>query len=240
MNSRKPQQDIPNLLTSQDGATTAGTELSNWTTTLAGCTEVCSQKSEKGLKQLKQKKCKVCKTLFTPNKPLQAVCSVQCAVGIAEKKKALEHAKERRETAKADKVKREKLKTRSEYVQEAQYEFNRYIRLRDKGKGCISCGTDCGATAIGGSGDAGHFRSRGSAPHLRFDERNCHLQCKKCNRYLAGNVANYRIGLIERIGLKAVEELESDQTPAKRSIADLQFIKSVFKIKYKELEKSNG
>lgn len=94
------------------------------------------------------------------------------------------------------------------------------------GKGCISCGANCGATAVGGDGDAGHFRSRGSAPHLRFDERNCHLQCKKCNRYLSGNVANYRIGLIERIGLDAVDALESDQEPRNHTIDDLREIKA--------------
>jgi len=139
---------------------------------------------------------------------------------------------ERRET----KAKLEKLKTRGDYMKEAQVEFNKYVRLRDAGKGCISCGADCGATATGGSGDAGHFRSRGSAPHLRFDERNCHLQCKKCNRYLSGNVAAYRVGLINRIGVNAVEALECDQSSTNLSIADLQKIKTAYRAKAKELE----
>lgn len=189
---------------------------------------------------MKPKKCKVCRTDFTPTKPLQAVCGVECSIAIANKKKTLQQAKERLETAKADRVKREKLKTRGDYVKEAQIEFNKYVRLRDIGKGCISCGADCGATATGGSGDAGHFRSRGSAPHLRFDERNVHLQCKKCNRYLSGNVANYRIGLIDRIGQQTVDALECDQAPRNHTIDDLKLIRDTYRAKCKELEKQRG
>jgi hypothetical protein len=59
--------------------------------------------------------------------------------------------------------------------------------------------------------DAGHYRSVGSAPHLRFDEKNCHAQKKYCNNYLAGNHVAYRAGLIQRIGLREVELLEADQ-----------------------------
>lgn len=187
---------------------------------------------------MKNKVCKVCKSAFHPNKPRQAVCGVDCSIALGEKRKRLKQAKERRETASADRVKREKLKTKSDWTKEAQIEFNKYVRVRDAGKACISCGADCSATSIGGSGDAGHFRSRGSAPHLRFDERNCHLQCKKCNRYLSGNVVNFRVGLIQRIGLQAVEQLEADQSPRHYSIDDLKEIKAKYKALAKELEKA--
>ena len=189
---------------------------------------------------MKPKKCKACRAEFMPIKPLQAVCGVECSIAIAIKKKTLKQAKERRETAKADRVKREKLKTKGEYIKEAQSAFNKYVRLRDSGHGCISCGADCSAASSGGAGDAGHFRSRGSAPHLRFDERNTHLQCKRCNRYLAGNVADYRNGLRQRIGDKALEELEADQTSRNYTIDDLKNIKAIYTAKCKELEKANG
>ena len=87
--------------------------------------------------------------------------------------------------------------------------------------------------------DAGHYRSRGSAPHLRFDERNCHAQSKKDNRYLSGNAVDYRIGLIARIGLEAVESLESDQTPRKWTIEELKAIKAEYRQKLKELQRGN-
>jgi hypothetical protein len=168
---------------------------------------------------------------------MQAVCSLECAAAIAERKRTLKQAKERRETVKNDRVKREKLKTKGEWIKDAQTDFNKYIRLRDSGKNCISCGSDCGRDAHGGSGDAGHFRSRGSAPHLRFDERNCHLQCKKCNRYLSGNVAAYRVGLQERIGLEALQALEADQTPKHYTVDELKAIRDTYRAKAKELEK---
>jgi hypothetical protein len=196
--------------------------------------------SEKELKKPKQRKCKVCRSEFVPNKPMQSVCSPACALSLVATKKAkaaiTAKTKERKET----KEKLERLKTRGDWIKDAQVAFNRYVRFRDIGKGCISCGADCSATSVGGSGDAGHFRSRGSAPHLRFDERNCHLQCKKCNRYLSGNVADYRIGLIERIGLEAVEALECDQTSRDHSIEALKAIKAKYSALARELEKSRG
>ena len=181
------------------------------------------------------KKCKVCRAQFTPTKPMQSVCSGECAISLAVstrgKAEKVAKVKERR----ADKIKRETLKTRGDWIKEAQIEFNKYVRLRDSSKGCISCGSACGESSIGGSGDAGHFRSRGSAPHLRFDERNCHLQCKRCNRYLAGNVADYRVGLVRRIGMDAVDALEEDQEPRRHTVDDLKAIKSKYAAMAREL-----
>ena len=181
------------------------------------------------------KKCKVCRCVFEPRMPMATVCSFECAqslaVSVRGKAEKVAKVKER----KADKVKREKLKTRGDWIKEAQIEFNKYVRLRDSGKGCISCGSACGESSVGGSGDAGHFRSRGSAPHLRFDERNCHLQCKRCNRYLSGNVADYRVGLVGRIGLDAVVALEADQEPRRHTVDDLKAIKAKYSALAREL-----
>lgn len=159
---------------------------------------------------------------------MQKVCSPACAAT---------HA--RRESEKADrKQTRERkaaLKTRSEWMREAQAVFNQYIRLRDQlaGHACISSGKPLDWS--GNNVDAGHYRSRGSAPHLRFDERNCHAQSKQENRYASGNVTGYRIGLIARIGLEAVEALECDQAPRDHSIPALKAIISEYKAKLKAL-----
>lgn len=90
--------------------------------------------------------------------------------------------------------------------------------------------------AIGGGFDAGHYRSVGSAPHLRFDERNVHGQTKQCNRYGAGRAVDYRLGLIARIGRDVVEELEADQRPRKHSIEDLIEIRNTYRAKAKEID----
>lgn len=136
------------------------------------------------------------------------------------------------------KLKLDQLKTARDWTKEAQIAFNAFIRERDKGAECIDgCGARMEGEAIGGGFDAGHYRSVGSAPHLRFDERNCNGQSKKCNRYGAGRAVDYRRGLINRIGLEAVEALEADQTPRKYSIEELKAIKAHYVAKLKELRK---
>ncbi len=174
----------------------------------------------------KGKKCKVCKQVYKPTKPLQSVCSPLCAI---EHSKALKAKKEKVEHREA----KEKLKSRSDWMREAQQSFNTFIRYRDNARryGCISCGTKQGKE------NAGHYRSVGSSPELRFNEENCHLQCEKCNTYLHGNLINYRIALIQRIGLDRVEWIEGKHEPKKYTIDDLKSIKSEYKRKLKEITK---
>ena len=111
---------------------------------------------------------------------------------------------ERKET----KLKLDAMQTKPQLVKKAQTAFNAYIRARDVGKPCISCDKplDGGANTF----DAGHYRSVGSAPHMRYVEDQVHGQCKKCNRHLSGNAVEYRKRLLERIGLERLEQIESD------------------------------
>lgn len=183
---------------------------------------------------MRQKKCRHCKTLFTPVLPMQVVCGIECAKAIARKKR------EKVERAN-DRQKREQLKTRSQWMKEAQIAFNAFIRERDKDKPCICCGEPLSKDSVGGGFDAGHYRSVGSAPHLRFIESNCHGQRKQCNRYGAGRAVDYRIGLVVRVGLETVESLEANQTPRHYTIDDLKAIKATYVQKLKELrEKEAG
>ena len=175
---------------------------------------------------VKPKTCKVCRAKFDPRQPMATVCSPGCALTLAQSKRAKAEKVAQVKERKADRQKRERLKTKGEWTREAQAAFNAFIRARDAGQPCICCGrTSTGATS-GGEWDAGHYRSRGSAPHLRFDERNVHAQLKQCNRYDSGNVVGYRLGLIARIGLAAVEALEADQLPRHYSIEQLRGIKA--------------
>ena len=184
-------------------------------------------------KQPKQRKCKVCKELFTPHLPMARVCSPACALSLAVSQRAkLVKAKQVKER-KAVKAKLEGMRGKGWWVAEAQKAFNAYIRLRDAGKPCICCGLPLGEAA--NSVDAGHYRSRGSAPHLRFDERNVHSQRKQCNRY-GFDITGYRNGLIARIGLEAVEALEADQEPKHYTVADLKAIRDEYRSKAKALK----
>lgn len=184
---------------------------------------------------MKQSKCKVCGTEYTKTRPMQKACSVECAIKhagkLAEKKKAKEAAQERKQT-------REKLKAMETYpqlVKKAQTAFNAFIRARDAGKPCICCGEPLGNEP--NSFDAGHYRSVGSAPHMRFVEDNVHGQRKYCNNYLGGNHVEYRKGLIERKGLERVEQIESDQTIRKYTREALIEIARYYREETRKLKK---
>lgn len=185
----------------------------------------------------KPKKCKACRNPFTPTNSMQIVCcGVPCGRDYAQSLRAKKTKKEEAAERKADK---EKLKRRADYLKEAQQAFNAFIRCRDRlaGYACISSGRPLDWS--GNQVDAGHYRSTGAAPHLRFNEDNCHAQSKRENQYLAGNAVDYRVGLIARIGIERVEALESDQTPRKYTVDDLKAIKATYRAKARALEKAN-
>lgn len=154
--------------------------------------------------KLKDKKCKWCKNTFTPIRPLMTVCSPKCAI---EKAKDNIEKKRIKEDKAKDKIIREKLKTLSQYEQEARTVFQKWIRHRDKDLPCISCGR---TNAI--SWDGGHYFDAGSYSGLIFHEDNVHKQCSRpCNKDLHGNKANYRIGLVNKIGEGRVRWLEENK-----------------------------
>lgn len=188
----------------------------------------------------KHKACPVCRDLFTPSLPLQKVCSPICAMTHTRSQKAKQAERLEREDRKATRAKLDAMRTKPQLVKLAQTAFNSFIRARDAGKTCICCGKPLPKDGIGGAYDAGHYRSVGSAPHLRFDEKNCHAQLKHCNQYLAGNHVNYRKGLIDRIGLREVELLEADQTLRKYTREGLIEIARHYRAEALRIKKERG
>jgi hypothetical protein len=180
----------------------------------------------------RHRKCAVkgCGNRFQPRNMTHKVCGGDCAAvfGVAERKRL--DAKQTRERKLA-------LKTLSEWIKDVQRVFNAYIRARDHDKPCICCGrTSTKQFLTGSNWDCGHYRSTGSAPHLRFDERNAHRQLVVCNRHGAGRAVDYRRGLIVRIGLAAVEALEADQAPRRYTIDDLKRLKAEYAAKLRTLK----
>lgn len=178
-----------------------------------------------------------CGVKFIPVRPMQCACDVQCAQNMG----ALKNVKAAKKAAADDKrqtrAKLEEMKALPELLAEAQREFNRFIRFRDADKPCICCGKPLGDQRFGGAYDAGHYRSVGSAPHLRFDERNVHAQRKVCNNHKAGNHVEYRSGLIARIGLAQVEAIEADQAPKKYTRDQVREIRNHYRKAANELAK---
>jgi hypothetical protein len=182
------------------------------------------------------KKCRICKESFQPFTSTAYACSPECALTAVKASNAKKHAKAVREGQKRDKqalrTRREALKTRVDHLKECQTVFNKYIRLRDHANNepCISC-----QRHHNGQYHAGHFLTTSAHPETRFNELGCHLQCSACNTHLSGNISNYRINLINKIGLEYVEWLESYHPLVKLSIDDIKQIKSLFRMKIKHL-----
>lgn len=194
---------------------------------------------------IKAKRCKVCRGEYVPRTPLQAVCGITCAKVAGQRKTAKQKEDAAKAERKADRAKREALKRKGEHLNEAQAAFNAFIRYRDRDLPCICCGSfdASGAGGLGGGWDAGHWLSRGHAPHLRFHEQNVHKQRKGCNRPGGTTRAKYRLGLVARIGELAVSELEAlEYAPTEKrwSIEELKEIKVKYREKLRQLRKEMG
>ena len=166
------------------------------------------------------KKCRICGERFTPQfTSFQKTCNeTKCLVAWGKKERVRIQKSEVRE-AKRD---------RSYWMRRCQTEFNKYIRNRDKKDPCISCNRH-----HDGQYHAGHYKTVGGHPALRFEEDNCHKQCSVCNNYKSGNLSEYRSNLLIKIGLERVEWLEGPHDPVKYTIEDLQEMLS----KYQALNK---
>jgi hypothetical protein len=156
----------------------------------------------------KNKKCnkgnfgKRCK--FEPNRT-QVYCCTDCLLEDmqTERYKRDVASKIKKEEAIKKKKLKESIKSHGDYIKDFQTIFNKFIRLRDKELPCISCGVTRAE-----DWHAGHYIAT-THQYLRFNENNVNLQCSKCNTHLRGNLIPYRINLIKKIGLEAVEELEN-------------------------------
>ena len=177
-------------------------------------------------KQPRPKTCKICREKFTPIRPLQSVCGFDCAIATAKKTREVKERKEHREA-------KVKLKSRADWLKEAQAIFNQYIRLRDEKEPCISCGR-----FHEGQYHAGHYLTTGAHPELRFNELNVHKQCAPCNNFLSGNIIKYRQNLINKIGLQQVLFLEGPHEPLKLTIDEIKDIKSLYRQKIKEFNEA--
>lgn len=170
-------------------------------------------------------KCKICKAEFVRRSMSHKTCSIECA---------MEYVCQLREKNERKMIKARKLaiKPRSKWLKEAQAAFNCWIKERDFSLPCISCGRH-----HQGQYHAGHWLSVGARPGLRFNEKNVWKQCAPCNVYLSGNLINFRIELINRIGIAAVEALESNHAQVRYSIDQLKSIAKEYKIKSSSLRR---
>jgi ribosomal protein L44E len=177
-------------------------------------------------------KCPICKAPATQKFGLKLFCGFEHAAQWAKAQADKSKAKKKKEFNAETRRRKVALKSRGDWLKEAQTVFNKYIRLRDAELPCVSCGR-----FHEGQWHAGHYLSVGSHPELRFNEFNVWRQCMPCNSHLSGNQVNYRIELINRIGLEKVEWLEGKHEPLKLTIDEIKALIVDYREKTKELEK---
>lgn len=118
--------------------------------------------------------------------------------------------------------------------------FSEYIRLKAANENgfcrCVTCGLPSRWNAI----QNGHYISRGHIA-TRYDERNCHPQCLKCNVGLRGNLQKYKRYMIQTYGVKDLEDLESaGRSLVKWVVADYQDMLEHYRAEVKQLKKEKG
>lgn len=162
---------------------------------------------------------------------MQPCCSWPCALAWSRRKTVKSIYSKPRRKGKTSELR--ELWGRKEWLKETERACNAYIRLRDKNLPCISCGT---RETV--QWEAGHYRSKGAFPELRFNESNINSQCHRCNVHLSGNYISYRIGLVKKIGEAKVAELEGPHPPKKYTVDELKALCDYFKAKTKALKQS--
>ncbi len=188
----------------------------------------------------KRRNCKACKKSFKPTAFYEWWCCDKCresVISMAAEKGRQSVAKKKLEALKVErKVWRERkanIKPLKHWEDMTQRVVNDYVtKGRDADEPCISCGT---YTTV--QWEAGHYRSRGAASHLRYDENNIHKQCHRCNDELSSNAIPYRIALIEKIGLEQVEAIENNNTPHRWTREELAEIRATYRAKLRDCQK---
>ena len=186
-------------------------------------------------KPAKPKKCRVaaCRASFVPSRMGQAVCSPACAL-IDGPRHAPKARKALADIERKDiKVRKEKLKSRADHLKDTQHAFNAWVRARDAALPCVSCGRH-----HEGQYHAGHYRTVGASPELRFEPLNAWKQCAPCNNHLSGNLINYRISLLQRIGEEKVAWLEGPHEAKKYTIEQLKAMTAEYRAKTRELKRA--
>ena len=159
------------------------------------------------MKLLKLKKCRLCKLEV---RTINGIRGKYCLNHLVKEtlRKQKEKAKEKKVKEKERRVKVREAKRNSISVLKKELDrvFSIYIRKSKANKYgkaiCVSCGV---------SGDwqtmqCGHYNRR-SLMSTRWDEKNCHVQCVKCNMFMSGNYPNYTKYLLFNYGAEWIMEL---------------------------------
>lgn len=188
------------------------------------------------MKKQPRRKCKICGERFTPQFDNVRWCcpehGAQYAIQLREKERQRQQAKKQQADRAAWRERKAAVKPLGHFIRQAQQAFNEFIRYRDRHLPCISCGRH-----HDGQYHAGHFRTTGATPELRFNEDNCHRQCAPCNNHLSGNLSAYRPALIAKIGQARFDALMGPHELPRWTRDDYIRIRDTYREKLRELKK---
>ena len=193
---------------------------------------------------MKKNRCAGCKEYFDRETmirlPSGLFHSIQCAVDLGKKRQEKQvlaaRNKVKKQTAKRHASDKERVKTRTQWLDQLQSLVNQYVlHVRDKGRPCCTCGKPRGVKF-----DAGHMRSRGSCPELRFELTNIHAQCSvNCNQHGSGMRHEYQLFIIAEYGQEHLEWLEGPHAMLKEQFPHYTDIKAEI-IRYRKLIRGGG
>lgn len=118
--------------------------------------------------------------------------------------------------------------------------FSLFIRLRDAMPGGVFRCISCGQIKPIEQADCGHYFSR---THMatRYSERNCHAECRSCNRFKADHLDGYRRNLIHKIGQQEYDLLQYQHNQTYNySDFELRELIKHYQVKVKELKQEKG
>lgn len=164
-----------------------------------------------------------------------AFCTFESAVKWANENRLIGEKKNQQSQRKKDKNRLKELMSRSKWFNKLERLVNQYVKyVKENGKPCCTCG------AINNKIDAGHFRSVGSCPELRFELTNIHNQCSvNCNQFGSGKRAEYNEYIINRYGLEHFNWLVGPHPNLKEQFPTWQDIENEIK-RYRKLLRDNN
>ena len=147
--------------------------------------------------------CKVCKIKFDPQyNSVQPTCSIKCAIEYSNTNKKIKQAKVDKQINEL--IKEKKAKNTLETLKKSIMNVcHKYIRLRDEGKPCVSCGQPWNSNH-----QAGHWKKASDYSNLKYNEFNIFNQCQGCNLMKDGNVQKYGDRITLRISKEQKQEIE--------------------------------
>ena len=180
-----------------------------------------------------KRQCRYCKEFKAHQTMVKVPLGMFCNWGHAVKHGS-DKGKElqRKAAAKQHKADKERVKRKKDWLDDLQALVNQYVRLRDKGDGCISCDKSEGWA---GQWHCSHYYSRGHSSSLRYNMHNMHKSCSQCNLHLSGNIEAYTPRLIEKIGQDNYDRLVERKSDIRTY--DIEWIKRAIPIARKAIKR---